>query len=117
MIVAAATVAERLGERWTARRAGRRPTPCSRASPWRRWRVAAALELGPPGVVAAWLAEGRHRRLAISGHDLVAAGLRGPAVGRGLAAARAALLDGRAPRPREAQLAAALAAGLHRSGG
>ena len=48
-------------------------------------------------------------RLAIGGEDLLAAGLSGPAVGRGLRAARAALLDGEAP-DRTAQLAAALAA-------
>jgi len=56
-----------------------------------------------------WLARGRHLRTAITGDDLLAAGRSGPAVGRGLAAARAALLDGTAP-DREAQLAAALAA-------
>ncbi len=54
-----------------------------------------------------WLRRGRHARLAITGDDLLAAGLRGPAVGRALQAARAALLDGAAP-DREAQLAAAL---------
>jgi tRNA nucleotidyltransferase (CCA-adding enzyme) len=63
-----------------------------------------------PGADAArrWLERDRHRRLAISGDDLVAAGLVGPAVGRGLAAARAAMLDGAAP-DRESQIAAALA--------
>jgi len=55
-----------------------------------------------------WLRRGRHQRLAITGDDLLAAGLSGPAVGRALQAARAALLDGAAP-DREAQLAAALA--------
>jgi len=55
-----------------------------------------------------WLVRGRHERLAITGADLLAAGLSGPAVGQGLRAARAALLDGTAP-DREAQLAAALA--------
>jgi tRNA nucleotidyltransferase (CCA-adding enzyme) len=54
-----------------------------------------------------WLLRGRHTRLAITGDDLLAAGLRGPAVGRALQAARAALLDGAAP-DRESQLAAAL---------
>ena len=65
---------------------------------------------GVPGAAAAarrWLEEDRHRRLAITGQDLLAAGLSGPAVGRGLAAARAAMLDGAAPG-RESQLAAAL---------
>ena len=55
-----------------------------------------------------WIEEWRHIRPAIDGHDLVAAGLHGPAVGAGLEAAIGALLDGRAP-DREAQLAAALA--------
>ena len=55
-----------------------------------------------------WLDELRHRRLAITGDDLVAAGLRGADVGAGLEAAMVALLDGRAP-DREAQLAVALA--------
>jgi tRNA nucleotidyltransferase (CCA-adding enzyme) len=55
-----------------------------------------------------WLDRGRHERLAITGNDLLAAGLNGPAVGRALQAARAALLDGAAP-DRESQLAAALA--------
>jgi tRNA nucleotidyltransferase (CCA-adding enzyme) len=56
-----------------------------------------------------WLDDVRHRALDITGDDLVAAGLEGPAVGAGLEAAMVALLDGRAP-DREAQLAAALAA-------
>src|SRR3954454_3535025 len=49
----------------------------------------------------------RHRRLAISGDDLVAHGLRGPQVGEGLTRAMVALLDGRAP-DKQAQLDAAL---------
>ncbi len=60
------------------------------------------------GSAARWLSDLRHRRLEISGADLLAEGLTGPAIGRGLAAARAAALDGRAP-DRESQLAAALA--------
>jgi hypothetical protein len=62
-------------------------------------------------VVAAarrWLEDLRTRRLAITGDDLVAAGLRGPAVGAGLDAAMRAHLRGEAP-DRERQLAAALA--------
>jgi len=54
-----------------------------------------------------WLDRVRHRKLAISGDDLVAAGLRGPAVGEGLARAMVAMLDGRAP-DRESQLRAAI---------
>ncbi len=66
---------------------------------------------GEPAAAAAasWLGELRHVRAAIDGRDLLAAGLSGPAVGRGLDAALAAALDGRAP-DREAQLRAALAA-------
>jgi tRNA nucleotidyltransferase (CCA-adding enzyme) len=54
-----------------------------------------------------WLDDVRHRALEITGDDLVAAGLSGPAVGAGLEAAMVAMLDGRAP-DRGAQLAAAL---------
>jgi tRNA nucleotidyltransferase (CCA-adding enzyme) len=57
-----------------------------------------------------WLDELRHRCLDIDGDDLVAAGLRGPAVGAGLEAAMLAMLDGRA-NDRDAQLAVAVAAG------
>ncbi|HZB74957.1 MAG TPA: hypothetical protein VE526_01945 [Solirubrobacteraceae bacterium] len=55
-----------------------------------------------------WLAEWRYVRPAVSGADLLAAGLQGPAIGAGLEAAAEAQLDGRAP-DREAQLAVALA--------
>jgi tRNA nucleotidyltransferase (CCA-adding enzyme) len=71
--------------------------------------LAAALGMGPPGAIDAWRAGDRRRRLAITGDDLLAAGLAGPAVGVGLRGARAAMLDGAAPTA-EAQLAAALAA-------
>jgi tRNA nucleotidyltransferase (CCA-adding enzyme) len=53
-----------------------------------------------------WLDDVRHRRLAIDGNDLVAAGLEGPAVGEALERATRAMLAGRAAT-REAQLAAA----------
>jgi len=56
---------------------------------------------------ARWIAEWRHARPAITGSDLLAAGLEGPAVGAGLEAAAEAQLDGRAPE-RESQLAVAL---------
>jgi tRNA nucleotidyltransferase (CCA-adding enzyme) len=57
-----------------------------------------------------WLEDLRHVRLEIDGNDLLAAGLEpGPAVGAGLAAARAAKLDGCA-EGRDAELAAALKA-------
>jgi tRNA nucleotidyltransferase (CCA-adding enzyme) len=54
-----------------------------------------------------WLDDVRHRALDITGDDLVAAGLSGPAVGAGLQAAMVAMLEGQAP-DRDAQLAAAL---------
>src|SRR5437764_1034169 len=57
-----------------------------------------------------WLRELRHVRLEIDGSDVLAAGVpEGPEVGRALAAARTAKLDGTADG-RQAELAAALAA-------
>jgi tRNA nucleotidyltransferase (CCA-adding enzyme) len=69
--------------------------------------VAVAGALGSEAAARRWLDDVRHRRLAITGHDLVAAGLNGPAVGAALEAATEAMLEGRAPG-REEQLAAAL---------
>jgi tRNA nucleotidyltransferase (CCA-adding enzyme) len=82
--------------------------------------IAAAVGSAPPEAVAIagamgaeaasrrWLEDLRHVRLEIDGDDLLAAGVEaGPAVGVGLAVARAAKLDGHADG-REAQLAAAL---------
>lgn len=67
--------------------------------------------------IAAWWETMRDIRLAISGQDLVAAGIApGPAIGRGLAAARAALLDGAVDADAAAQLAIAREA-AGRSGG
>jgi tRNA nucleotidyltransferase (CCA-adding enzyme) len=80
---------------------------------WRRFRrepPEAAAVAGARGDAAAarrWLEDVRHRRLAIDGDDLVAAGLSGPAVGEALDAAMVAMLEGRAGS-REEQLAAAL---------
>jgi tRNA nucleotidyltransferase (CCA-adding enzyme) len=54
-----------------------------------------------------WLKDVRQRRLAITGDDIVAAGLYGPAVGEALDAAMRAMLEGLADT-REEQLAAAL---------
>ena len=71
--------------------------------------VALAGALGAPEAARRWLEQLRHATLAITGDDLVSAGLEGPAVGRALGAATAAMLDGEAP-DREAQLAAALQA-------
>jgi tRNA nucleotidyltransferase (CCA-adding enzyme) len=57
-----------------------------------------------------WLRTDRHRRLAITGDDLLAAGIpAGPELGRRLRAAREALLDGRVGDDAEAQLQVALA--------
>ena len=56
-----------------------------------------------------WLTDVRHRRLAITGDDFVAAGLSGPAVGDALEAAQLAALAGEA-QDAEQQLAAGLAA-------
>jgi tRNA nucleotidyltransferase (CCA-adding enzyme) len=69
--------------------------------------VAVAGAAGDAAAARRWLTDVRHRRLAITGDDLVGAGLRGPAVGAGLERAMRALLRGEA-RDREAQLAAAL---------
>jgi len=60
--------------------------------------------------VARWWAGDRDRAVAVTGDDMLRAGIPpGPAVGRGLAAARAAMIDGRASTPAD-QLDAALAA-------
>jgi tRNA nucleotidyltransferase (CCA-adding enzyme) len=80
---------------------------------WRRFRreppevAAVAGARGDADAARRWLADVRHRRLAIDGNDLVAAGLNGPAVGAALDRAMEAMLEGRAPG-REEQLAAAL---------
>jgi tRNA nucleotidyltransferase (CCA-adding enzyme) len=72
--------------------------------------VALAGALGAPEAARAWIEEIRHVALDIDGDDLIAAGIpQGEALGRGLAAALRARLDGHAP-DRDAQLAAALAA-------
>jgi tRNA nucleotidyltransferase (CCA-adding enzyme) len=71
--------------------------------------VAVAGALGPEHAARRWLGDVRHRRLAITGDDFVAAGLTGPAVGAALEAAQLALLAGGAPGAAE-QLAAGLAA-------
>lgn len=70
---------------------------------------ATALALGAE-VVGTWWERWRDAGLDIRGADLVRAGVRpGPAIGRGLRAARAAMLDGKAPT-REEQLRVALEA-------
>ena len=72
--------------------------------------AALAGALDAPDAARRWLDDLRHRKLEISGDDLLAAGLAGPAIGRGLDAATARMLDGEAPG-RASQLAAALEAG------
>lgn len=70
--------------------------------------VALAGALGPSEQARAWLSELRHIRLEIDGSDLLAAGVpEGPRIGRGLRAALAAKLDGRA-QGRESELQHAL---------
>jgi tRNA nucleotidyltransferase (CCA-adding enzyme) len=72
--------------------------------------IALAGALGPEEPARAWLQDLRHVRLDIDGTDLLAAGVsQGPAIGRGLRAALAAKLDGRA-RHRQEELAVALEA-------
>ena len=97
-----------------ARAAGAEPlSEADDVALWRRFRrepPEAAAVAGARGDVAAarrWLEDVRHRRLAINGDDIVAAGLSGPAVGEALDAAMVAMLAGRADT-REEQLAAAL---------
>jgi hypothetical protein len=90
---------------------------------WRRARgerpetVALAGALDPAAEPAArrWFDDVRHRRLKITGDDLVAEGITGPPVGRGLEAAMEAALAGAAP-DREAQLARALHAARAEAG-
>jgi tRNA nucleotidyltransferase (CCA-adding enzyme) len=71
--------------------------------------VAGALDERAMGAAQRWLEDVRHRRLEIDGNDVVAAGIRGPAVGEALDRAMEAMLEGRAPG-RDEQLAAALGA-------
>ncbi len=72
--------------------------------------VALAGALGPREAARRWLAELRNVKLEIDGDDLLAAGMHpGPAIGAGLAGARAAKLDGHTDG-REAELAEALRA-------
>jgi tRNA nucleotidyltransferase (CCA-adding enzyme) len=106
-----ATVAAAAGAR---RLAAALAAPLGDAELWRLLRrerpetVALAGALGAADPARRWLEDVRHRRLAITGDDFVAAGLSGPAVGDALEAAQLAMLAGEAPG-REAQLAAGLA--------
>jgi tRNA nucleotidyltransferase (CCA-adding enzyme) len=88
-------------------------SPVDDAALWRRLgnepaeAVAVAGARGDEEAARRWLDAVRHRRLDITGDDLVAAGLNGPAVGEALDAATEAMLRGEAPG-RDEQLAAAL---------
>lgn len=74
--------------------------------------VALAGALGPASAAVRWLTELRHVRAAVDGNDLLAAGVPpGPAIGRGLAAALDAALDGEAS-DHSTQLEVALRASL-----
>jgi tRNA nucleotidyltransferase (CCA-adding enzyme) len=93
-----------------ARLAGaRRPSEIDAELSGRTLEEAALLAaLGSAEPVRRWLEELRHIRLDIDGDDLRRAGApEGPAIGAGLARARAGRLDGELPT-REAQLEAAL---------
>jgi tRNA nucleotidyltransferase (CCA-adding enzyme) len=73
--------------------------------------VALASSQGAPSQSQTWLQDLRHLTLDITGGDLIQHGIpEGPAVGRALATARAALMDGTA-NDRESQLRVALRAG------
>ena len=74
--------------------------------------VALAGARGAPAPARRWLDELRHVTLQITGADLLAAGIaQGPDLGRRLQAALDLRLDGALAAGREAELAAALAAG------
>jgi tRNA nucleotidyltransferase (CCA-adding enzyme) len=71
--------------------------------------VAVAGARGDVATAEAYLRTWRHVRLAIDGHDLLAAGVpQGPELGRRLAAVLARRLDGELPAGRDAELDAAL---------
>jgi tRNA nucleotidyltransferase (CCA-adding enzyme) len=71
--------------------------------------VAVAGARGDPETAARYLADWRHVRLQIDGHDLMAAGIpEGPELGARLAAVLAQRLDGEIAEGRDAELAAAL---------
>jgi tRNA nucleotidyltransferase (CCA-adding enzyme) len=73
--------------------------------------VALASSQGAPSQSQTWLRDLRHLSLDITGEDLIRHGIpEGPAIGKALATARAALMDGTAT-DRESQLQVALQAG------
>jgi tRNA nucleotidyltransferase (CCA-adding enzyme) len=93
-----------------ALRSASRPSEIAAAARgWPVEAVALAGALGAEPQARAWLDDLRHVRLAITGHDLLAAGVpEGPEIGRRLAAALAHRLDGELPAGRDAELEAAL---------
>jgi tRNA nucleotidyltransferase (CCA-adding enzyme) len=107
-IVSAASGAEGLARRLST---AQRPSEIARAVDGAGLEaVALAGAIGPERQAREWLGSLRHVGLEIDGGDLLAAGVpEGPAIGRGLAAALAAKLDGEAAG-RDAELAAALRA-------
>ena len=85
--------------------AARTPSEIARAA---RGAPLEAVALAGGEAARRWLEDLRHVRLAITGDDLLAAGVpRGPEVGERLRRALDAKLDGRAP-DRDAELRAAL---------
>jgi len=108
LIVAAACRAPRLATRLAGAQSGAEIAAAIGAAGVEE--VALAAVRSGEAQARAWLADLRHRRLAISGDDLIAHGIpEGPRVGVGLRAARSALLDGVAC-DRPAQLEVALRA-------
>jgi tRNA nucleotidyltransferase (CCA-adding enzyme) len=78
--------------------------------------VALAGAMGAEQAATEWLERLRHVELEIDGRDLLAAGVpEGPRIGRGLEAALAAKLDGRAGN-REQELQTALEGAAESSG-
>ncbi|MDE3134443.1 MAG: hypothetical protein KGL15_10275, partial [Acidobacteriota bacterium] len=72
--------------------------------------VALAFSQGAPSQSLTWLQELRHRRLEITGTDLLDRGIpEGPLIGKALQAATDAMMDGEGP-DRESQLRVALEA-------
>jgi tRNA nucleotidyltransferase (CCA-adding enzyme) len=107
-IAAAAAGADELATRLTAAARPSEIAAAAKGAPDEL--VALAGALGPDQPAGEWLARLREVRLEIDGEDLLAAGVpAGPAIGRGLQAALADKLDGRA-LTRSEQLASALRA-------
>jgi tRNA nucleotidyltransferase (CCA-adding enzyme) len=106
IVTAAATSAARLSDA-LAERGDDELWRSLRREPAEAVAVAGAARPAAAPAARRWLEDLRHRRLAITGDDLVSAGLQGPAVGAALAAAMEAHLRGEAP-DRDSQLAAAL---------